>query len=376
MSDAERAAWLRLTLTPGVGPRTARELLAGFGLPEAIFAATTAQLRAVVTEPLARTLAAPPEPAVRAGIDATLAWLAADRTHALLTLADAEYPPLLLATADPPPVLFAVGDLALLRGPALAVVGARSATTQGMATAQAFAFALAQAGLNIVSGLALGIDSAAHRGALRARAEGADASTIAVVGTGIDIVYPRSNTAIADQVRRHGLVLSEFALGTPPLAHNFPRRNRVLAGLARGVLVVEAALRSGSLITARLAADAGREVLAIPGSIHSPLARGCHRLIRDGAKLVEQASDILDELRLPHPPATRPAPAAGAADERVLPHPQLLAALGEDPVDLDTLALRAELDAGNVAAALLELELAQYVERLPGNRYQRLRSGL
>lgn len=371
-SDAERAGWVRLTLTPGIGARTARELLARFGLPEAIFAAGAASLREVVTEPLARTLAAAPDVAVRAGIDATLAWLAADRRHALLTLADADYPQPLLATADPPPVLFAIGDLALLRQPALAVVGARSATTQGMATAQAFAFALAQAGLNIVSGLALGIDSAAHRGALRARGEGSAASTIAVVGTGVDLVYPRSNTALTEQVRRHGLVLSEFALGTPPLAHNFPRRNRVLAGLARGVLVVEAALRSGSLITARLAADAGREVFAIPGSIHSPLARGCHRLIRDGAKLVEEARDILEELHLPHAAATA-APAGAAADA---PHPQLLAALGEDPVDLDTLTARAGLDAGSVAAALLELELAQYVERLPGNRYQRLRSGL
>jgi DNA processing protein len=367
---AERAAWLRLALTPGVGPRTARDLLGRFGLPQTLFDASAEALRAVVAEPLAHTLAAPAARAVAAAIDATLAWLAASPAHALLTLADAEYPAALLSIGDPPPVLFAVGDRSLLTQPALAIVGARSATTQGMATAQSFAHALTQAGLVIVSGLALGIDSAAHRGALRAHADGAMASTIAVVGTGVDLIYPRSNAAVTEQVRRHGLVLSEFALGAPPLAHHFPRRNRLLAGLARGVLVVEAALHSGSLITARLAAEAGREVFAIPGSIHSPLARGCHRLIRDGAKLVEQASDILEELQLPTAATAAAAPSAAA------PHPGLLAALGEDPVDLDTLAARAGLDGGSLAAALLELELAQYVERLPGNRYQRLRSGL
>jgi DNA processing protein len=372
VDTAERAAWLRLALTAGVGPRTARELLGRFGLPQAIFDASAGALRAVVAEPLAQTLAAPAAPALAGAIDATLAWLAANPAHALLTLADADYPAPLLTTGDPPPVLFAIGDLALLKLPALAIVGARSATTQGVATAQSFAHALAQAGLVIVSGLALGIDSAAHRGALRAHADGAVASTIAVVGTGVDVVYPRSNAAVTEQVRRHGLVLSEFPLGAPPLAHHFPRRNRLIAGLARGVLVVEAALRSGSLITARLAAESGREVFAIPGSIHSPLARGCHRLIRDGAKLVEQAGDILEELRLPAAATA----AALAPPAEAPPHPELLAALGEDPVDLDTLAVRTGLDAGTVAAALLELELAQHVERLPGNRYQRLRSGL
>jgi DNA processing protein len=205
------------------------------------------------------------------------------RRHSLLTLASA-YPQALLTTPDPPPVLFAVGRVDLLNRPGIAIVGSRNATQQGVSNAEGFATALARAGVTVVSGLALGIDAAAHRGALAADA---DASTVAVVGTGVDIVYPASNRELMKEIRSRGVVVSEFALRTPAIAHNFPRRNRIIAGLARGVLVVEAALRSGSLITARLAAEAGREVFAIPGSIHSPLARGCHRLIRDGAKLVE-----------------------------------------------------------------------------------------
>ncbi|HMF28992.1 MAG TPA: DNA-processing protein DprA, partial [Candidatus Cybelea sp.] len=257
--------------------------------------------------------------------------------------------------------------------PALAIVGSRSCTHQGRETAQAFARSLAQAGLNIVSGLAVGIDAAAHRGALEAAAEGAVASTIAVIGTGIDVVYPTSQRGLGEAIRARGLMLSEFALGTPALAHNFPRRNRVIAGLARGVLVVEAAMRSGSLITARLAAEIGREVLAIPGSIHSPTARGCHRLIKDGAKLVESAQDVLDELHLPARAVAAADRGSEGSEQMNAEHRAVLAALGHDPVDLDTLARRCARDAGALSAALLELELAQYVERLPGNRYQRLR---
>ncbi len=365
MQAEERDAWLRLTLTPEIGPRTARALLAAFGLPEAIFAAPRALLARHVPEPLAGALAAPAQGAVADAMRSAQRWLALDAAHALLTFADDDYPPLLLATADPPPVLFAAGRRDLLQRPALAVVGSRNATRQGAANAEAFAEHLAQAGLTIVSGLALGIDAAAHRGALKALDEGAGSSTIAVLGTGVDVAYPASNRALHEAVRRRGLLLSEFAPGTPGIAHHFPRRNRVIAGLARGVLVVEAALRSGSLITARLAAEAGREVFALPGSIHSPTARGCHRLIKDGAKLAESAQDVLDELRIEAPGGPRaPRPAAQGG---------LLAALGFDPVDLDTLAARTGRDAGSLAAELLQLELAQDVERLPGNRYQRLR---
>jgi DNA processing protein len=366
MHAEERAAWLRLAATPGIGPRTARHLLATFGLPDAIFAAGLPALLRAAPEPLARLLAAPPDAAVRSVIDATEHWLAASERHALLTLADAAYPQALLATADPPPLLFAVGRIELLNRPALAIVGSRNATRQGAATAEAFAAALAARGITIVSGLALGIDAAAHVGALGADG---DASTVAVVGTGVDVVYPASHRALTQRIREAGCVVSEFALRTPAIAHNFPRRNRLIAGLARGVLVVEAALRSGSLITARLAAEAGREVFAIPGSIHSPLARGCHRLIRDGAKLVESAQDVAEDLGL----ARGPAPSAAAAPEDDGADAALLAALGHDPVDIDTLAQRTGRDAAALAAALLELELAQHVERLPGNRYQRLR---
>jgi DNA processing protein len=368
MQAAERAAWLRLILTPGLGPRTARTLLSAFGLPDAIFGATLPALLRVVPEPLARQLAQPAGAGVEAAADATERWLAASADHALLTLADPEYPQALLTTADPPVVLFAVGRLELLNRPAVAIVGSRNATQQGIANAEGFAAALARAGVTVVSGLALGIDAAAHRGALSAEGGG---STVAVVGTGVDVVYPSSHRALAQQIRSHGVVISEFPLETPAIAHNFPRRNRLIAGMARGVLVVEAALRSGSLITARLAAEAGREVFAIPGSIHSPLAKGCHRLIREGAKLVESAQDVLEDLGVQGAPV--PAMPRRATPDADAPDQALLASIGHDPVDLDTLAARSGRTPSELSAALLELELAQYVERLPGNRYQRLR---
>jgi DNA processing protein len=367
MQAAERAAWLRLILTPGLGPRTARRLLEAFGLPDAIFSAGLPALAKVVPEPLARELAQAPGTDIQAAADATEHWLAASTEHALLTLADPEYPQALLTIADPPAALFAIGRLELLNRTAVAIVGSRNATQQGIANAEGFAAALARAGVTVVSGLALGIDAAAHRGAMSA--EG-DASTIAVVGTGVDVIYPSSHRALTHEIRARGVVISELPLRTPALAHNFPRRNRLIAGLSRGVLVVEAALRSGSLITARLAAEAGRDVFAIPGSIHSPLARGCHRLIRDGAKLVESAQDVLEEL------GVRGAQAAAAPARARLEADgtdgALLALMGHDPVDLDTLAQRSGRAPGELSAALLELELAQHVERLPGNRYQRL----
>lgn len=374
LADAqERAAWLRLMQTTGVGPAAARALLAAFGLPTRIFDASHAALAAHAGETLARALRAPVDEPTRTLIEQTERWLERDPSHRLVTLADADYPAALLTTADPPPLLWAIGRHELLNTPALAIVGSRSATRQGAATAEALARRLAEAGLTIVSGLAQGIDAAAHRGALLAQDDGAAAGTIAVVGTGADVIFPAINAPLTERIRRAGLVLSEFPPGTPALAHNFPRRNRLIAGLARGVLVVEAALRSGSLITARLAAESGREVFAIPGSIHSPLAKGCHQLIKNGAKLVESAQDVLEELRLPAAVTRSASRAEGEAAPACAAHAALLAALGHDPVDLDTLCQHTGRSAGELSAALLELELAQDVERLPGNRYQRLR---
>lgn len=371
--DPERSAWLRLTLTPGLGPATVRRLLSVFGLPDAIFAASAATLAPHAGDALARELAGPASPAQRDAMLATARWLASSPSNHLLTLADSVYPAGLLAMADPPPVLYATGRIELLARPALAIVGSRSATRQGEATAEAFAAGLARAGLVIVSGLALGIDAAAHRGALDA-----DGGTIAVVGTGADVVYPAAHRALTERIRARGLVLCELPLGTPAVAFNFPRRNRLIAGLARGVLVVEAALRSGSLITARLAAEQGREVFAIPGSIHSPVAKGCHRLIREGAKLVESVQDVLEELRIAPAAATNPAPSgsgthSATARARAPAQQALLDALGHDPASLDTLAERTGRPAGELSALLLELELTQDIERLPGDRYQRLR---
>lgn len=353
----ELGAWLRLTLTPGVGPSCQRELLKAFGAPAAVFAAPASALRQVAgsaAEPLLTHDCA-------AAVAAALAWAAEPGNH-LVTLADAEYPRALLDSADPPTLLYAKGRLELLNRPALAIVGSRSATAQGEANARQFAAALAQVGLTIVSGLALGIDSAAHRGALAA---GGD--TIAVVGTGADRIYPARNGALAREIAQGGLLISEFPLGTPPLGANFPRRNRVIAGLGLGCLVVEAAQQSGSLITARLAADGGREVFAIPGSIHSPQSKGCHQLIRQGAKLVESAQDILEELRWP---AAVPPAEAGGGDEGAAG--ALLAAMGHDPVDVDALAARSGLTVERLLAMLLPLELEGRVAQLPGGRYQRL----
>lgn len=289
------------------------------------------------------------------------AWLK-DPANCVLTLADADYPQRLLQLPDPPPRLYVKGSVELLSRPALAVVGSRNATAQGMANAEAFAKALSHAGLTIVSGLALGIDSAAHRGGLAG-----PASSVAVLGTGADLVWPARNRALAHELAARGALVSEFALGTRPLAGNFPRRNRLISGLALGCLVVEAATDSGSLITARLAAEQGSEVFAIPGSIHSPLAKGCHALIKQGAKLVESARDILEELHLPAPPP--PGPAAPPEDARAR---RLLATLGDEACDLDTLALRSGLAIAEITALLTQLELEDRVAVLPGGLYQRL----
>lgn len=384
MSDAQDlAAWLRLDRTAGVGPETARRLLAAFGLPDNIFGASAAALGEVVSARIAQALQAPVTPELQALTERTLAWNALPGNH-VLTLADAAYPRRLLEIADPPILLYAKGRLELLDAPAIAVVGSRNATAQGLANAEQFSVALCEAGWTIVSGMALGIDTAAHRGSLQVSTQQLlpGASTIAVIGTGIDIVYPARNRALAHEIAGAGCLLSEYPLGTPALAANFPRRNRLISGLARGVLVIEAAAQSGSLITARMAAEQGRDVFAIPGSIHSPLAKGCHQLIRQGAKLVESAQDILEEL--PGYDAPRGAARAGvpaslragsesidAAEDDASPDPVLLA-MGFDPVTHDALAERCSLDSAALAARLLTLELQGKVALLPGGAYQRL----
>lgn len=363
MAPAELAAWLRLLETPGVGRETARRLLAAFGPPEAVFAASRAAHRELLGPALADTLSRPPD-TLPALLDATAAWLATDDGVArrLVALGDPDYPALLLETADPPLLLYAQGRAELLSAEGIAVVGSRNPTPQGRDHARQFATALSQAGLTVVSGLALGIDGEAHAGALEGPGR-----TIAVVGTGLDRVYPRAHRALAHRLSREGLLLSEYPLGTPPMPAHFPQRNRIIAGLTRGTLVVEAALQSGSLITARLATEAGREVFAIPGSIQSPQARGCHALLRQGAQLVESAADILGELK---PAGWAPAATALAAADGEAEEP-LLAALGHDPVTLDALQARTGWPAGELNARLLDLELAGQVARLPGQLFQR-----
>jgi DNA processing protein len=361
--DDDLLHWLRLMDLDGVGRVTARTLLSSFGLPGQVFAAGHAALKAAVGAAAAAAVLAPPPRRLAQQHEATLAWLDIPG-NAVLTLADAAYPRSLLEIADPPPLLYASGRVALLARAALAVVGARSASAQGVANAGRFSQALSEAGLTIVSGLALGIDAAAHEGGLRGAG-----STVAVIGTGADLVYPPANRALSRHIAERGCIVSEYPLGLPAAPANFPRRNRLISGLSLGVLVVEAAARSGSLITARMAGEQGRDVFAIPGSIHATLAKGCHKLIKQGAKLVETAADVLEELGLPPPPglAARP-PGAGAAAAR---HAALLAALGHDPAGADTLAARAGLDVGAVVGQLLELELAGLVERLPGGAFQR-----
>ncbi len=354
------APWLRLSLIPGLGGQSQRKLLQAFGSPEAVFAAGLPALKSVIGH-RAELL----ESDVEAALEAALLWAEAPE-HCILTLADPAYPPLLREIPDPPSLLYVRGRVELLTQPGLAIVGSRNATPQGLKSAEDFARVLAQGGFPIISGLALGIDAAAHRGAL-----GAGGSTVAVIGTGADRLYPARNEVLARQIVDSGVIVSEFPLGTPALAANFPRRNRIISGLARGVLVVEAAVESGSLITARLAAEQGREVFAIPGSIHSPVSRGCHRLIKEGAKLVESAQDVLEELQgfaLPPSAPVTAAPLTGSAEL------QVLAALGHAPCSLDELSQRSGLTADALLAILMGLELEGRVAVLPGNCYQQLNS--
>lgn len=367
MERGELAAWLRLLETPGIGLSTARRLLAAAGSPQAVFELPPVALAEIASSRQQEALANEPE-GLPALIDRTLAWQEAPG-HGLLTLGDPDYPPALLQTADPPLLLYLRGRRELLAQRCLAIVGSRNPTAQGADNARAFAESLARAGLTVVSGLALGVDAAAHEGALKA---GGD--TIAVVGTGLDQTYPRRNTQLGERIAQEGLLVSEYSLGTPVLGPNFPRRNRIIAGLSQGCLVVEAALQSGSLITARLAVEAGREVFAIPGSIHSPQARGCHALIRQGAKLVESAEDVLEELTGLTMVANETA-ASGAAPPLPAAHQGVLDAMGHDPVSLEALMARGGWPAAELSAHLLELELEGLVARLAGQLFQRRFAG-
>lgn len=357
----ETEAWCVLLRAPGLGAKRLRELVAATGSA----AALVRRPPSCVPEPLRDYLRSPDH----AGAAADLEWLGGDR-HSLLTCDDPAYPARLAQSANPPAALFLNGDPALLDMPQVAVVGSRNPSAGGRANAEAFAGFLAASGLVVASGLARGIDAAAHRGALAA-----DGLTLAVIGTGPDRVYPAANRALAHDIAEHGLLVSEFPTGTPPLPANFPRRNRILAGLSLGTLVVEAALRSGSLITARLAADAGREVFAIPGSIHNPLARGCHALIRDGAKLVETGEHLLEELApvlgtaLPAAQAAPEAVDDGAADPQ---HRAVLDALGHDPLSTDELVRRTGFPAREVSSILLLLELQGHVSSEPGGLFARV----
>jgi DNA processing protein len=362
--DPGLASWLQLTLTPGLGAAALRRLLKEFGLPSEILARRRSELAALVP---AATLQDLDSAAVQDAVSAALKWIERPG-HSIVTLADDSYPKALLEISDPPPLLYGVGRVELLQHPCLAIVGSRNASAQGERNAESFAQTLSDAGLTIVSGLATGVDAAAHRGGLAG-----SASTIAVLGTGVDVVYPRRNAELAQMIATRGLLLSEFALGSGPLAHNFPRRNRLISGLASGCLVVEAALASGSLITARAAADQGREVFAIPGSIHSPLSKGCHALIKTGAKLVESADDVLNELGGFRPSGYASTMAARGSNEP--DDAALLAHMGHDPVDVDSLCLRAGMSAEQVASELLRLELDGRVAALPGGLYQRLEKG-
>jgi DNA processing protein len=349
-------AWLRLALTVGMSGASLRKLLSALGGPEEVLGASHGTLARVVGSRLADAICDGKRHGDLAEVEA---WLGTAGNR-VLTLADKEYPQALLETPDPPPLIYTKGRIDLLNRPAIAVVGSRNATAQGKATATAFGNTLSDAGLTVVSGMALGIDAAAHRGGMAGAA-----STVAVVGTGLDKVYPARHRELAHQIAADGVLVSEFALGTPPLAANFPRRNRIIAGMALGTLVVEAAPQSGSLITARIANELGRDVFAIPGSIHSTLSKGCHALIKQGAKLVDDAADILGELKLPLPPG-------GATQAQAAAEHPLLRPLGFDPCDVDTLATRLQWAVHEVSAALTELELAGQVAALPGGLWQRV----
>jgi len=351
--DASLASWISLSQIPGLGNEGLRRLLRAFGSPESVLAAPASALSKHVKAAVAQAISSGPrEPA----IESVAAWLD-DPLNCVLTIADPDYPQALLNIADPPLLLYVKGRTDLLNAQSLAVVGSRNSSAQGLRNAEAFALSISDAELCIVSGMAHGIDAAAHLGGLQGKG-----SSVAVVGTGLDKVYPAANRELAHRLAQYGTIISEFPLGTPPLSANFPRRNRIISGLSLGCLVVEASLQSGSLITARMALEQGREVFAIPGSIHSPQSRGCHALIKQGAKLVETAQDVLEELGC----RTR-----GGAGRAAPEHP-LFVHLGFDPLDAESLSQRSGLTIAELSAILLQLELDGHIASLPGGLYQRI----
>lgn len=413
MTASSVRAWLALASIRTLASAPLRALLAAFGDAQALLAGPPGELARIAGAELARNVAAAARADVGEQLERTLAWCA-QPDNALLALDDPAYPPALLTMHDPPLLLYVCGRLECLHAPSLAIVGSRSATPQGTEDAGRFARTLAGEGLVIVSGLALGVDAAAHRGALEAGGR-----TVAVVGTGADVVYPAAHRRLAQEIAMHGAIVSEWPLGTPAKPAHFPQRNRLIAGMTKGVLIVEAALRSGSLITARLANEMGRDVFALPGSIHAPLSRGCHQLIKDGAMLTETPQDVLDGLGLAPAPiaghpkkrasrrhetaesepggaAVPPPPPPGGRRPRHSPSrhtlplfdapPELAArptrafsadatrvleALGHAPAALEILAARTEMDSAALQGALLELELGGCLAVLPGGRYLR-----
>lgn len=356
----QKTLWVGLGEIAGIGSQTFCQLLKAFGSPANVYAASYYQLTEIVSEKIAIEIGK--------GFDEvrfadTTTWLSQPNNH-LVTLADEYYPKALLEISDPPPFLYAKGNLALLNQPSIAVVGSRNASVQGEKNAEAFAQGLCEYGLCVVSGLALGIDGAAHRGALKATG-----ATIAVVGTGLDIVYPAKHRELAHQIVQRGLIISEFSLGTPSKPQNFPKRNRIISGLSLGCLVVEANLQSGSQITARLAAEQGREVFAIPGSIHSPMAKGCHQLIKQGAKLVDDLRDIIDELGIIKNDSKN---SKIGAEPQVTTEHQLLDLIGFEPISIEAIVHLSDLTVSEVSSILMLLELEGKITNLAGGLYQRL----
>jgi DNA processing protein len=354
--DSRIEAWLKLSLVPGLSTSAAHKLLTYFGSIEAVFQASKPSLGAVVTPRIVEAISKGPEPDQ---LQMALSWAKVDGNY-LVTWDDGVYPQALLNTSEAPPVLYAKGRLELLNKPSVAIIGSRNCSGQGANTARAFAREVADSGLTVVSGLALGIDAAAHEGALDGQA-----GTVAVLGTGIDRVYPARNLDLAHRIAERGVLISDYPLGTPPIPINFPRRNRIISGLSKGVLVVEASLGSGSLITAKIAADQGREVFAIPGSIHSPFSKGCHKLIKEGAKLTESVLDLLSELNWAARSNVSSAPIAS------VPASKILDVMGFHPISVDEMCAALKLGPEAIAAELLSLELDGVVETLPGGKYLR-----
>lgn len=359
----EPDSWIALSLIPGAGPESIRTLLKHFGSPRNILSQQASDLSQIVGKRVSAAICAGADPEK---LQNALRWLERDNHH-LLTFADSDYPQLLLQIADPPPLLYLKGRRELVGRAALGVVGSRNATPSGIANAEAFSRAISYSGVAIISGMAVGIDTAAHRGGLDG-----PGSSIAVIGTGADLIYPARNSALASELAERGLIISEFPLGTPALAKNFPRRNRLISGLSKGILVVEAALASGSLITARQAAEQGREVFAIPGTIHSPVAKGCHLLIKQGAKLVDDVQDILAELQWARVSEVGASEDNNADTDAVDNSDPVLSSMGYDPVSADALLERIDLPAEEILARLAELEICGAIASLPGGKFQRL----